>query len=68
MLELTDDRRVLRNGFIIGRIEYTEDGDFKGYSFFPSLISKNNFYLQELRVIGSYISQINQKQGGNKKQ
>lgn len=58
VLKLTKDNNVLRNGFIVGKIKYIKDGSFEGYSFFPEYLEGINFYLEELRVIESFIYHV----------
>ncbi len=48
-LELTSDYRILRNGFLIGKIEWIEDGDFSCNCFVPE--RDMNFNLKEIELI-----------------
>ena len=55
-LELTTDYRVLRNGFIIGRVEWIEDGDYSDYCFVPE--KDMNFNLEEIELIKKGLEKI----------
>ena len=48
-LEVTEDLRILRNGFFIGRIQWIEDGKYSCYAFIPE--KNQNFNLEEINLI-----------------
>lgn len=50
-LSLEEDGRVLRFGFIVGKIRLFEEGGVEEYVFFPELMEGINFTIKELQQI-----------------
>jgi len=54
--EFTDDKRFLRNGFIIGKIKWIEEGEYSRHAFVPE--KDMNFDSVEMHFILENLNEI----------